>query len=131
MLTGFTGLECSCDIRWAHVWLFVLFSPFVVTVGYVRAKSSVRPHTSNDVVMHEVFKWNVFYFIGLGHTKNYIVLYELRQYWFKFFAMYKTRVPNSNVMKKLYWEKIKLCTIFGGKRPLSRTSGRFKGGRVV
>ena len=51
------------------------FSPFLVTVGFVRAKVSVLPHISDDVVMHEVVKWGVFEFIGHRCMKNWMVLY--------------------------------------------------------
>ena len=57
------------------------FSPFTVTVGFFRAKASVRPHIFDDVVMNEVVKGEVLEFIGLGNTNIWIVLCELRQYW--------------------------------------------------
>ena len=40
-------------------------------------------------------------------------------------------MPYANVMKKVLWEGIKLCAIFGGTRLFSRAIGSFKGGRVV
>ena len=82
------------------------FNPFAVTIGHVRAKVSFCTCILDDVVIHEVFKGDVFEFIGLGRTKSWIVLCELRQYWFEFFAMYKTSMSHANVMKKVLWERI-------------------------
>ena len=82
-----------------------------VTVGCVRAKASVCPHISDDVVMHVVVKGEVFEFIRLRRTKNSIVLCESRQDWFEFVVMYKTRMPHANFLKKLQWEGIQLCEI--------------------
>ena len=62
------------------------FYQFVVTVGYVRAKASFRPRTSDEFVMHVVDKWDVLKFIGLVVTKKIIVLCELLRDWFWFFA---------------------------------------------
>ena len=45
--------------------------------------------------------------------------------------MYQNRMPHANVMKKVQWEAIELCAIFGGTRLFIRASGRFKGGQVV
>ena len=92
------------------------FSPFSVTVWCVRSKASVRPHVSNDVVMHVAVKGGVFEFIGLVHTKNYILLCESCQKWFEFVTMYKTRMPHANVINKVWWEGIELCKIFRGTR---------------
>ena len=55
---------------------------FAVTVVCVMAKASVCPHISDDVSMHVVVKGGIFEFIGLGRTKNRIMMCELRQYWF-------------------------------------------------
>ena len=44
----------------------LFFSLYASTVGFVRDKASVQPHTSDDVVMHEVVKGDAFEFIGLG-----------------------------------------------------------------
>ena len=55
------------------------FSPFSVTVGFVRAKEFVRPHIPDDVLTNEVVKGDVFEFVGLGRTKNYIVLCDSYQ----------------------------------------------------
>ena len=99
--------------------------------GCVGAKVSVRPHILDYIVMHEVVKGGVFEFIGLGRKKNWIVLCELRQDWFDFVAMYKTLMTDENAMKKVRWEGIKLCEIFGGARIFSRESGSFKGAWVI
>ena len=61
---------------------YLLFSHFLVTFGFSRANSPVLPRIFDDIIMHEVFKGDVFYFVGIGHTKNYIVLCELRQDWY-------------------------------------------------
>ena len=45
--------------------------------------------------------------------------------------MYKTRMPHTNVLKKVQWERIELCVIFGITRLFSRASVSFKGGWVV
>ena len=82
-------------------------------VGCVRAEASVIPLILDDVVMHVVVKGGVFEFIGLGRKKNWIVLCELRQDWFDFVAMYKTLMTDENAMKKVQWEGIELCEIFG------------------
>ena len=60
----------------------LLFYPFLVTVGFVRAKASVRPHIIDGALMHKVVKGGVFEFIGLGRTNNCIVFCELHQDWF-------------------------------------------------
>ena len=60
----------------------VIFYPLAATFGCVRAKPSVRRRILDDILMHAVVKGDVFYFIGLGRTKNGIVLCESRQYWF-------------------------------------------------
>ena len=54
----------------------LIFYPFVVMVVCVRANASVRPYVLYDVVMHEVFKGEVLYFIGIGRTKKCILLCE-------------------------------------------------------
>ena len=54
----------------------LLFSPFAVMVGSLRDKAYGIPHIFDDVVMHEVVKGGVFNFIGLGHKKNWMGLYE-------------------------------------------------------
>ena len=59
-----------------------LFDPFVVTVGFVRAKASFHPCISDSIVINVEVKGVVFYFIGCGPTKNWIVLCESRQDWF-------------------------------------------------
>ena len=97
----------------------------------MRAKAYLRPRISDDVVMYEVFKGYVFYFIGLGHTNNWIVLCESLQDWFEFVVMYKTRITHANVTNKVRWEGIELCESFGGTRLFSWASGILKGGRVV
>ena len=55
------------------------FYPFVVTVGFVRANSYVRPHILDDVVMHVAVIWDLFEFVGLGRMNNWIVLCESHQ----------------------------------------------------
>ena len=40
---------------------------------------SVHQRIFDDVVLHEVVKEDVFEFIGLGHTKKWMVLCELHQ----------------------------------------------------
>ena len=57
-------------------------SPFAFIVRFLKAKVSVRPHIFDDSIMNEVVKRGVFLVIGLGCTKNWIVLYESYQYWF-------------------------------------------------
>ena len=79
----FTGIKWSCGVRRAHVLSFYI-SLFAVMVGCVRANAYVRQHISDDVVMHEVFKGEVLDFIGIGRTKNCILLCESRQDWFGF-----------------------------------------------
>ena len=56
-------------------------------VGCVRAKTSICPHISDDIVLHVVVNGDLFELIGLGRTKNGILLCELRQDWFEFVAM--------------------------------------------
>ena len=90
----------------------VRFYTFAVMVGCVSSKASVRTHGSDDVVIHAIVKGNLFNFIGLGGMKNRIVLCELRQDWFGFFAVYQTLIPHVNFMKKIRWEGIKLCEMF-------------------
>ena len=109
----------------------LIFNPFAVTVRCVWVKESVHSHISNDVVMYEVVKGDVFEFIELGHTKNWILLCKSRQDWFYFVATYKTQIPHTNVMKKVQWEGIELFAIFGGTRMFIQATGRFKGGWVV
>ena len=58
------------------------FSPFVIRVAFVMAKASVHPNMIDNVIMHEVVKGDVFEFIGIGSTKNWVVLCESRQDWF-------------------------------------------------
>ena len=74
---------------------------------------SVRPYVSDDFVMHAVFKGGALEFIGLGGTKNWIVLFESLQDWFEVVIMYYTWMPSFNGMNKVRWEIIKLCAIFG------------------
>ena len=107
------------------------YSKFAVTVICVRDKASVCPFIPYNIVMYVVVKGDVFEFILLGSKNNGIVLCDLRQEWFDIVAMYKTRIPNANAMKKVRWEGIKLCEIFGGARIFSRESGSFKGAWVI
>ena len=60
----------------------LLFSAYVVTVGFVGSKASVCLLIFDDVVMHEEVKVGVFEFIGIGCMKTWIVLCELRHDWF-------------------------------------------------
>ena len=54
----------------------VIFYPFAVRVRCVRAKASFLPRVLDDVVIHLLFKENLFYFIVLVGTNNVIVLCE-------------------------------------------------------
>ena len=47
------------------------FYPFTATVGFLRAKVSVRPHILDVVVMHVLVKGDVFLFIDRRLTKNW------------------------------------------------------------
>ena len=76
-----------------------LFSPF--KFGFVSSKASVRQPILDVVVIHLVFKWEVFEFIERRLTKNCIVMCESHQDWFNFFVMYKTCMPHDNVIKKV------------------------------
>ena len=40
-------------------------------------------------------------------------------------------MPHENVMKKVQWDGIKLCAIFGGTIIFSQASVSFKGGRMM
>ena len=44
----------------------LLFTPFVVTIGYVKYKESISPCILDDVVMYVVVKGDVFEVIGYG-----------------------------------------------------------------
>ena len=77
------------------------FSPFSVTVGFVRAKEFVRPHISDDVLTNEVVKGDVFEFVGLGHKRNWILLCDSQYDWFYFVVMYKIHMPHANDTKKV------------------------------
>ena len=57
----------------------VYFPPCKVTVGCVRSKASVRSHISHDIIMNIVVKGGIFEFIGLGGTKNWILLHDSRK----------------------------------------------------
>ena len=103
------------------------FYPFAVTVGFVRAKTSVRPRISDDVIMHEVVEGGVFEFLGHGRTKNWVVLCGFHQDWFQSVVIYKTCMPHANVMKKVRWGLIQPCAIFGRTRLFSWVSGSFNG----
>ena len=70
----------------------------MVRVEFFRAKVSVRPHISDDVLMYVLVKGDIFEFIGLGRMKNGIVLCESRQDWFEFVAMHNTLIPHANVL---------------------------------
>ena len=61
---------------------YLLFSPFAVTILFVRAKASIHPRMMDDAVMHVVAKGDVFEFKGRGRTKNWILLCDFRQDWF-------------------------------------------------
>ena len=80
--------------------------PFAVIFVFVRAKASVCPPILDTLVMHEVVKGGMFYSIGIGLMKNWIVLCESRQDWFEFVVMYKTCMPHVNVMKKVRLKEI-------------------------
>ena len=91
----------------------VISFPFMVTVICVRTNTSVRTCVLNDILINSVVKGVVFEFIVLGHTKNDIVLCELFQDCFEFVVILKNQIPHVNVMKKVWWEGIKMCEIFG------------------
>ena len=109
---------------------YLLFSPFSVTVVFVRAYVSVHPHISYVVAMHVSVKGYVFEFIGRRRMNNWMVLCDLQQDLFQFDEIYKTHMPHANVMKKVWWEGIQMCTIFVVKIIFSWASGSFKGGWV-
>ena len=109
----------------------LLFSSLVVIFGFVRDKMSFCPSKFEYVVVHEVVKGDLFEFLGLGCTNNWILLCELHQDWFYFIAIYKTCMSNENVMKKVRWNGIQLCAIFVGTGLFSWLSGNFKGGWEV
>ena len=62
----------------------VIFPPFLVMVGCVRAKVSIFLHILNEVVMYLLNKGDVFECIGIGRKNNWILLCELHQDWFGF-----------------------------------------------
>ena len=66
------------------------YPPCAVTVRRVMAKAYVPPHVSYDAVLRVLVKGGVINFIGIGETKNYIVLCELCLEWFDVVAMYKS-----------------------------------------
>ena len=43
---------------------YFLFSPFMVTIGFLRSKASIHPHIYDDVVIHVLVKEDVSEFIG-------------------------------------------------------------------
>ena len=129
-LTGLNGLEWSVTLD-GIMFDNSLFFPFPATVGFVRAKAYVRPCIFDDVIMHEVFKGGVFQFIGVGRTKYGIVLCESPQDWFEVVVIYKTLMTHANFIKKVQWEGIEQCEIFGGTRLFSPQSGVFQGGWVM
>ena len=57
----------------------LIFSPLVVKFVCVRSKAYVCPCLSDDIIINEVFKGDIFEFIGLRRTKNWIALCELHQ----------------------------------------------------
>ena len=59
------------------------------------------------------------------------MLGESHQEWFYFVAIYNTCITHVNIMKKVRWEGIEMCDIFGGTRIFSQASRSFKGGRVM
>ena len=83
----------------------------------------VIPHISDYIVIHVIVKGYVFEFIGLGRTKNRIVLCEWCLDWFEFVAIEKNLITHENVMNKVQWEGIKICVVFGGTRILSQGIG--------
>ena len=72
------------------------FPPCTVMVGCVRAKASLPPRVSDDVVIHIVVQGGVLDLIETGITNSWIVLREARQYWFEVVAVYKTQMPHVN-----------------------------------
>ena len=84
-------LGCRWDIDWVD-WslmfmgrymdsclIISLFSTFLLTVGFSRAKASVFPCIFDYVLMNEVVKGGVFEFIGCRRMKNWILLCESHQ----------------------------------------------------
>ena len=59
-----------------------LFYPFAVTVGFVRAEAYVRPLISDFVIIHVLFKGEIFEFIERRRTKKWMVLGDSHQEWF-------------------------------------------------
>ena len=109
---------------------YFFLSPFMVTVGCVRAKAFVRPHILDDVTMHEVVKGGVFYFIGMFmHKVTYGVLWvALGLVWVccnvqdpNYTCQCYEEVPmRGNWTVWIFWTRI-----------FSRLSGSFKGGLLV
>ena len=100
-------------------------SLFAATVAFFRSKESVWPHILDEVLMNVLFKGGVFEFLGTGCTKIWVVFCDLLQDWSCFVDMNKNRMPHNNVMKKVWWEGIELCAIFGGTRLFSWESRIF------
>ena len=57
---------------------------FVIIVVCVRVKASVCKCVYEDIVMHVIFKWDVFEVKGCVHRKKGVVFCELRQDRFEF-----------------------------------------------
>ena len=51
--------------------------------------------------MYIVVIGEIFELIGRGRTKNGILLFDFRQDWFEFVAMYNTQMTHANVTKKV------------------------------
>ena len=106
-------------------------SPFVLTVGFLRAKASVLPFIFDDVVMHEAFKGNIFEFIGHRRTSKWTFSCEYHPR----ICLVCCNVKDLHTTYK-YYEEVPMegnaivCK-FSGTRLFSRASESFNGGLVV
>ena len=55
------------------------FYPFAFTFGFVMSKASLHQHIFDESVINELFKGEVFEFIGIGRIKNCMMLCESHQ----------------------------------------------------
>ena len=105
--------------------------PDGVTFISVMSKAYVLPWVYYGIVIHVIVEWGVFKCVWLGHTKNCIVLCELREYWFQCIVMYLYQIPCLNFMNKIWQEGIKQCDIFGRTSIFFRSIGSFQYGQAV
>ena len=85
-------------LAYVLLWDFITIA---IAVRCVRSKAYFRPHIYDDVIMHVIFKGELFEFICHGRTKNRVVFCELYQDWFEFIEVYKTQTTRVNVKKKV------------------------------